>query len=142
MMMNKTKLEMKILLKQWGGAFKIFLNSIVVICPIFFAQKCGLYSIYRWAKEKPFFTIWYWWVKASIYLGNIKNIKSLCEGSIKVAHCQKKSIELYDLLAMPTTKARIIVFRLIIEYNKLNGFWPILGNNNRSIFDMRLFERW
>ncbi len=33
-------------------------------------------------------------VKASIYLGNIKNIKNLCEGSIKVARCKKKTIEL------------------------------------------------
>jgi hypothetical protein len=30
-------------------------------------------------------------VKASIYLGNIKNIKNLYEGSIKVAHCKKKN---------------------------------------------------
>jgi hypothetical protein len=28
-----------------------------------------------------------------------------------------------------------IVFRIIIEYSSLSGFWPLLGNNNnRSIF--------
>jgi len=24
------------------------------------------------------------------------------------------------------------VFRLIIEYSKLKGFWPLLGNNNNN----------
>jgi hypothetical protein len=28
----------------------------------------------------------------------------------------------------------IVVFRFIIEYSSLKGFWPILGNNNRYIF--------
>jgi uncharacterized protein YdeI (YjbR/CyaY-like superfamily) len=27
-----------------------------------------------------------------------------------------------------------IVFRFIIEHSSFKGFWPILGNNNRSIF--------
>jgi hypothetical protein len=40
----------------------------------------------------------------------------------------------FNLLALPTTKARILCFRLIIEYNKLNGIWPLGNNNNRSIF--------
>ncbi len=34
------------------------------------------------------------------------------------------------LLALPT-KARILVFRFVIEYSSLRGFWPL---GNRSIF--------
>jgi hypothetical protein len=35
-----------------------------------------------------------------------------------------------------------IVFRFIIEYNSsLRDFYRPLGNNNRSIFYMRIFER-
>jgi hypothetical protein len=45
-----------------------------------------------------------------------------------------------DLLALPTKKARISCFRFIIEYSSFKGFWS-LGNNNRSIFYMRIFER-
>jgi hypothetical protein len=37
------------------------------------------------------------------------------------------------LLAVPT-KARIIVFRFIIEYSSLRDFYRPLGNINRSIF--------
>jgi len=52
-------------------------------------------------------------VKASIYLGNITNIKNLCEGSIEVAYCEKKkTIEL-----------------LRSTHNLL--IWP-LGNNNNN----------
>jgi len=51
---------------------------------------------------------------------------------------------LWSLLALPT-KARIIVFRFIIEYSSLRDFYRSLGNNNnnnnnRSIF-IRSFER-
>jgi hypothetical protein len=43
--------------------------------------------------------------------------------------------------ALPTkAKGIIIVFRFIIEYSSLRDFGP-LGNNNRSTFDMRIFER-
>jgi len=38
-----------------------------------------------------------------------------------------------NLLALPTTKAKDIVFRFIIEYSSIKGFWT-LGSNNRSIF--------
>jgi hypothetical protein len=31
-------------------------------------------------------------------------------------------------------KGKDIVFRFIIEYSSLMDFWPLLGNNNRSIF--------
>jgi len=38
-------------------------------------------------------------------------------------------------------KGYYLLFRFIIEYSKLKGFWP-LGNNNRSIyFYMRIFLR-
>jgi len=34
-----------------------------------------------------------------------------------------------------------IVFRFILEYSSLKGFWPLNNNNNnRSIFYVRIFE--
>jgi hypothetical protein len=55
---------------------------------------------------------------------------------------QKRASSIQGLLALPTKKAlKDIVFRFIIEYSSLKGFWPLLGNNNRSIFYMRIFER-
>jgi hypothetical protein len=46
------------------------------------------------------------------------------------------------LLALPTKTRIFIVFRFITEYSSLRDFYrPLLGNNNRSIFYMRIFER-
>jgi hypothetical protein len=42
-------------------------------------------------------------------------------------------------LALPA-KARILCLDSFIEYSSFKGFWP-LGNNDKSIFYMRIFER-
>jgi hypothetical protein len=51
-----------------------------------------------------------------------------------------------ELVGLAYQGKDIIVFRFIIEYSSLKGFWPPLGNNNnnnnnRSIFSKRIFER-
>jgi hypothetical protein len=50
------------------------------------------------------------------------------------------SIRLFVGIAYPR-QGYYLLFRFIIEYSKLKGFWP-LSNNNRSIyFYMRIFLR-
>ncbi len=46
----------------------------------------------------------------------------------------------YFLLAFALVGKKDIVFRFIIEYSSLRDFWPL--GNNRSIFYIRIFEKW